>query len=58
MVRTHLACPICSRDSGRLSRGGRSSGGPAAAYKYFKGESIKHPLGYDITIDTPLDFGG
>jgi hypothetical protein len=31
---------------------------PGDAYKYFKGESIKHPLGYDIKIDTPLDFAG
>jgi Protein of unknown function (DUF3604) len=31
---------------------------PADAYKYFKGETIKHPLGYDIKIDTPLDFAG
>ena len=28
--------------------------GPADAYKYAKGETIKHPLGYDIKIDTPL----
>ena len=32
--------------------------GPADAYKYFKGETIKHPLGYDIKIDTPLDWAG
>ena len=32
--------------------------GPADAYKYWKGETIKHPLGYDIKIDTPLDWGG
>ena len=32
--------------------------GPDDAYKYFKGETIKHPLGYDIKIDTPLDFAG
>jgi hypothetical protein len=32
--------------------------GPADAYKYWKGESIKHPLGYDIKIDTPLDWAG
>ena len=32
--------------------------GPADAYKYAKGETIKHPLGYDIKIDTPLDFMG
>ena len=28
---------------------------PGDAYKYFKGEPIKHPLGYEVTIDTPLD---
>jgi len=32
--------------------------GPGDAYKYFKGEPIKQPLGYDIKIDTPLDFAG
>jgi hypothetical protein len=32
--------------------------GPADSYKYFKGETIKHPLGYDIKIDTPMDFAG
>jgi hypothetical protein len=32
--------------------------GPAEAYKYAKGEPIKHPLGYDIIIDTPLDWMG
>ena len=32
--------------------------GPADAYKYYNGETIKHPLGYDIKIDTPLDFAG
>jgi hypothetical protein len=32
--------------------------GPDDAYKYGKGQTIKHPLGYDITIDTPLDFMG
>src|SRR5215510_3016771 len=31
---------------------------PADSYKYFKGEPIKHPLGYEIKIDTPLDFAG
>jgi hypothetical protein len=31
---------------------------PGDAYKYFKGEPIKHPLGYDIKIDTPLDWAG
>ncbi len=32
--------------------------GPADAYKYARGEVIKHPLGYDIKIDTPLDWMG
>jgi len=32
--------------------------GPADAYKYAKGETIKHPLGYDIRITTPMDFMG
>jgi Protein of unknown function (DUF3604) len=31
---------------------------PGDAYKYFKGETIKAPLGYDVKIDTPLDFAG
>jgi len=29
---------------------------PGDAYKYFKGEPIKHPLGYEVKIDTPLDW--
>jgi hypothetical protein len=32
--------------------------GPADAYKYFKGETIKHPAGYDVKIRTPLDWAG
>ena len=32
--------------------------GPADALKYAQGQTIKHPLGYDIKIDTPLDFMG
>ncbi len=32
--------------------------GPADAYKYAQGETIKHPMGFDIKIDTPLDFMG
>ncbi len=31
---------------------------PSDAYKYFKGQPIKHPLGYEVKIDTPLDFAG
>lgn len=31
---------------------------PGDAYKYFKGQPIKHPLGFDIKIDTPLDWAG
>jgi len=31
---------------------------PADAYKYFKGEPIKHPLGYEVKLDTPLDWAG
>ena len=31
---------------------------PADAYKYMKGQPIKAPAGFDIKIDTPLDFGG
>lgn len=37
---------------------GNRATGPTDAYKYAKGETIKHPLGYDITITTPLDFMG
>jgi hypothetical protein len=32
--------------------------GPADAYRYAKGETIKHPLGYDVKITTPLDWMG
>jgi len=32
--------------------------GPGEALKYAQGETIKHPLGYDIKIDTPMDFMG
>lgn len=32
--------------------------GPADAYKYAKGEPIKHPMGYDVKITTPLDWMG
>lgn len=32
--------------------------GPGDALEYAQGKTIKHPLGYDIKIDTPLDFMG
>src|SRR5271157_3814239 len=32
--------------------------GPDDALKYAQGQVIKHPLGYDIKIDTPMDFMG
>ncbi|HEY6288218.1 MAG TPA: DUF3604 domain-containing protein, partial [Nitrospiraceae bacterium] len=31
---------------------------PGDAYKYFKGQPIKHPLGFEVKIDTPLDWAG
>jgi len=32
--------------------------GPTEAYAYATGEPIRHPLGYTIKIDTPLDWMG
>jgi hypothetical protein len=32
--------------------------GPDDAYRYAQGQTIKHPLGYDIKIETPMDFMG
>ncbi len=32
--------------------------GPDDALKYAQGQTIKHPLGYDIKIETPMDFMG
>ena len=32
--------------------------GPAEAYEYATGQSIKHPNGYEIKITTPLDWMG
>jgi len=37
---------------------GNTLTGPADAYAYAKGQTIKHPLGYDIKIETPLDWMG
>ena len=31
---------------------------PDDALKYAQGQTIKHPLGYDIHIETPMDFMG
>jgi len=38
--------------------GGNSITDPGDAYKYFKGQPIKHPMGYEVKIDTPLDWAG
>jgi hypothetical protein len=32
--------------------------GPDDALKYAQGQTIKHPMGYEIKIDTPMDFMG
>lgn len=32
--------------------------GPGDALKYAQSKTIKHPLGYDIKIDTAMDFMG
>ena len=32
--------------------------GPDDALKYAQGQTIKHPMGYDIKIDTPMDVMG
>jgi len=37
---------------------GNRLAGPDDALKYAQGQTIKHPLGYDIKIDTPMDFMG
>ncbi|HTO89129.1 MAG TPA: DUF3604 domain-containing protein, partial [Thermoanaerobaculia bacterium] len=31
---------------------------PDDALKYAQGQTIKHPMGFDIKIDTPMDFMG
>ena len=35
---------------------GNTTTGPDDAYKYAQGKTIKHPVGYDMTIKKPLDF--
>ena len=37
---------------------GNTVTGPAEAYQYSMGETIKHPAGYNVKIKTPLDFQG
>jgi hypothetical protein len=37
---------------------GNTINGPEEAYQFAQGKKIKHPLGYDIQITTPLDFIG
>ena len=41
----------------RVGYGNRITG-PYDALRYAQGQSIKHPVGFDIKIDTPLDFMG
>ncbi len=56
----HISARPTSTRAGRSTRSpsGISYTGPGDAYKYFKGEPIKHPLGYEVKIDTPLDWAG
>ena len=37
---------------------GNRTTGPDDALKYAQGQAIKHPMGYDIKIETPMDFMG
>ncbi len=37
---------------------GNHNTGPDAALKYAQGETIKHPLGFDLKIEQPLDWAG
>ena len=37
---------------------GNTKTGPADAYKYATGQPITHPMGYQIKIETPLDWMG
>jgi hypothetical protein len=37
---------------------GNRTTGPDEALKYAQGQTIKHPMGFDIKIDTPMDFMG
>ena len=37
---------------------GKRLTGPYDALKYAQGQTIKHPVGFDIKIDAPLDFMG
>ena len=37
---------------------GNTKTGPEEAYKYAIGQTIQHPLGYNIKITTPLDWMG
>ncbi|MEE4283476.1 MAG: DUF3604 domain-containing protein [Pseudomonadales bacterium] len=31
---------------------------PDDAYRYAQGEAIRHPGGFDMQLDRPLDLGG
>jgi predicted small lipoprotein YifL len=37
---------------------GNRLAGPDQAYRYAQGQTIKHPMGYDVKIETPMDFMG
>ena len=47
---------LVEHDSANASR--KCITGPDDTLKYAQGQTIKHPLGYDINIDTPMDFMG
>ena len=47
---------LVKHDGGNASR--NCITGPDEALKYAQGQTIKHPLGYDINVETPMDFMG
>ena len=59
-IATPTSARSTSTPAGRWMPGSwaTASPGPDEALKYAQGQTIKHPLGYDIKIDTPMDFMG
>ena len=61
---TPIATPTSVRSTstpvGRWMPGSWATASPdrTTRLKYAQGQTIKHPLGYDIKIDTPMDFMG